>query len=236
MTPLYLLEPAAPGNAWAPFTGVRPVAELRAGLWRIRERWERALGQAAAVLAPTLTAIIVGGRIGSGMAAETTLLLTLRPGDHVLLADDVYGGTYRLLAKVLAPWGLSMSTCDLTDLDAVAAALRPETRFVWVETPSNPLLKIVDLEGNVRDGFHDLRHLTARLKPHPFDPVWARVEAGYVDLEMGNVAFARPGHRCGNPEMMVMPPAFGDGGWLFAILPFSRHGVFYKLCWFSFLE
>jgi cystathionine gamma-synthase len=87
-----------------------------------------------------------GFAFGSGMAAETTLLLTLRPGDHVLLADDVYGGTYRLLSKVLAPWGLEMSTCDLTDLDAVAGALRPQTRFLWVETPSNPLLKIVDIE------------------------------------------------------------------------------------------
>ena len=83
---------------------------------------------------------------GSGMGAETTLLLTLRPGDHVLLADDVYGGTYRLLSKVLAPWGLEMSTCDLTDLDAVASALRPQTRLVWVETPSNPLLKIIDIQ------------------------------------------------------------------------------------------
>ena len=83
---------------------------------------------------------------GSGMGAETTLLLTLRPGDHVLLADDVYGGTYRLLSKVLGPWGLELSTCDLGDLDAMAAALRPSTRFVWAETPSNPLLKIVDIE------------------------------------------------------------------------------------------
>jgi cystathionine gamma-synthase len=82
----------------------------------------------------------------SGMGAETTLLLTLRPGDHVLLADDVYGGTYRLLSRVLAPWGLDFTTCDLTDQDALAGALRDETRFVWVETPSNPLLKIVDIE------------------------------------------------------------------------------------------
>ena len=81
----------------------------------------------------------------SGMGAETTLLLTLRPGDHVLLADDVYGGTYRLLTKVFGPWGLEVTTCDLTDLDAMAAALRPQTRFVWIETPSNPLLKIVDI-------------------------------------------------------------------------------------------
>jgi cystathionine gamma-synthase len=83
---------------------------------------------------------------GSGMGAETTLLLTLRPGDHVLLADDVYGGTFRLLSKVLGPWGLELSTCDLGDLDAMADALRPTTRFVWLETPSNPLLKIVDIE------------------------------------------------------------------------------------------
>ena len=83
---------------------------------------------------------------GSGMGAEATLLLTLRPGDHVLLSDDVYGGTYRLLSKVLEPWGLSFSTTDLNDLDSVRGALRPQTRIVWFETPSNPLLKIVDIE------------------------------------------------------------------------------------------
>ena len=82
---------------------------------------------------------------GSGMAAETTLLLTLRPGDHVVLADDVYGGTYRLLARVFADWGLAFATVDLTDAEALRAAIRPETRIVWVETPSNPLLKIVDV-------------------------------------------------------------------------------------------
>jgi cystathionine gamma-synthase len=83
---------------------------------------------------------------GSGLGAESTLLLALKPGDHVLLADDVYGGTYRLLSKVLEGWGLASSTCDLADLDAVRAGLRPETKLVWVETPSNPLLKIVDIE------------------------------------------------------------------------------------------
>ena len=82
---------------------------------------------------------------GSGMGAETTLLLTLEPGDHVVLADDVYGGTYRLLTKVFQRWGLASTTVDLTDADALAAAVRPETRFVWVETPSNPLLKIIDI-------------------------------------------------------------------------------------------
>jgi cystathionine gamma-synthase len=81
----------------------------------------------------------------SGMAAETTLLLTLAPGDHVVLADDVYGGTYRLLSKVLGDWGIAFTTCDLGDPDAVRAAIRDETKLVWIETPSNPLLKIVDI-------------------------------------------------------------------------------------------
>src|SRR5439155_22879352 len=80
-----------------------------------------------------------------GMAAETTLLLLLRPGDHVVLGDDVYGGTYRLLARVLAQWGVAFDTVDLTDEDALSSTLRDETRVVWVETPSNPLLKIADI-------------------------------------------------------------------------------------------
>lgn len=81
----------------------------------------------------------------SGLGAQTTLLLTLKPGDHVLLADDVYGGTYRLLARVMQDWGLSFSTVDMTDDAGLAAALRDETRMVWVETPSNPFLKVIDI-------------------------------------------------------------------------------------------
>jgi cystathionine gamma-synthase len=87
-----------------------------------------------------------GFAFASGMGAETTLLLTLQPGDHVVLADDVYGGTYRLLSKVFAGWGLTFSTADLSDLAALRAALTQRTRLVWVETPSNPLLKIADIE------------------------------------------------------------------------------------------
>jgi cystathionine gamma-synthase len=83
----------------------------------------------------------------SGMAAEATLLLLLRPGDHVVLPDDVYGGTYRLLARVLSEWGLAFDTVDMTDLDALRKAVRDETRVIWVESPSNPLLKIVDIPG-----------------------------------------------------------------------------------------
>jgi cystathionine gamma-synthase len=82
---------------------------------------------------------------GSGLAAETTLLLTLAPGDRVLLPDDVYGGTYRLLARVLRAWGLEHDVADMTDLETLRAALRPQTRLVWVETPTNPTLKIVDI-------------------------------------------------------------------------------------------
>jgi cystathionine gamma-synthase len=81
----------------------------------------------------------------SGLGATTTLLLTLRPGDHVLVGDDVYGGTYRLFARVLAEWGLVFDTVDLTDTDAVRDAVRDETRLVWIETPTNPMLKVVDI-------------------------------------------------------------------------------------------
>ncbi|HYJ59843.1 MAG TPA: cystathionine gamma-synthase [Actinomycetota bacterium] len=88
-----------------------------------------------------------GFAFASGMAAESTLLLSLRPGDHVVLGDDIYGGTYRLLARVLEPWGLTSTAVDLTDLDALAAALTDRTRFVWFETPTNPSLRIVDIEG-----------------------------------------------------------------------------------------
>jgi cystathionine gamma-synthase len=97
----------------------------------------------------TALAALEGGErciaFGSGMAAEATLLLTLRPGDHVVLPDDVYGGTYRLVTKVLEPWGLSYSIVDMTDLDDLRERLREETRIVWFETPSNPLLRIVDV-------------------------------------------------------------------------------------------
>jgi cystathionine gamma-synthase len=97
----------------------------------------------------TVLASLEGGRHGlcfaSGMAAEATLLLTLRPDDHVLLSNDVYGGTYRLLARVLADWGVAYDVVDMTDLAAFRAAVRHETRVVWVETPTNPLLKVIDI-------------------------------------------------------------------------------------------
>ncbi len=91
----------------------------------------------------------------SGLAASQNLMqYTLRPGDHILLSDDAYGGTYRLAAKVMVNYGIDFSLVDMADLDAVRAALRPETRLVWAETPTNPYLKIVDIAGlaSVVDG------------------------------------------------------------------------------------
>jgi cystathionine gamma-synthase len=82
---------------------------------------------------------------GSGMAATTTVLQTLAPGDHLVLSSDVYGGTYRVIARVFAQWGLDFTAVDMTNLDAVKQATTARTRMVWVETPTNPLLGIVDI-------------------------------------------------------------------------------------------
>ncbi|SDH76913.1 cystathionine gamma-synthase [Agrococcus jejuensis] len=83
---------------------------------------------------------------GSGLAGEDALLRAiLKPGDHVLMANDVYGGTHRLVSRMFVPWGVELSTADFADLDAVRAAIRPTTKVLWVETPSNPLMKITDL-------------------------------------------------------------------------------------------
>lgn len=87
-----------------------------------------------------------GFAFASGLAAEDTLLrAVVRPGDHVIVPDDAYGGTYRLIARVFGPWGVEHTPVDLTDVEAVRAAVRPETRVVWVETPTNPLLGVSDV-------------------------------------------------------------------------------------------
>jgi cystathionine gamma-synthase len=88
-----------------------------------------------------------GLAFSSGMAAEDTLLRTVcRPGDHVVIPDDAYGGTYRLFSKVAEPWGLRYSVAPIGDVDAVRAQVEPgKTKIVWVETPTNPLLGIADI-------------------------------------------------------------------------------------------
>lgn len=87
-----------------------------------------------------------GIALGSGSAAATTILHLLKAGDHVVSGDDVYGGTYRLFKRVFEQLELNFSFVDLTDLAAFEASLTDKTRMVWLETPTNPLLKICDLE------------------------------------------------------------------------------------------
>jgi len=86
-----------------------------------------------------------GYSFGSGLAATTTLLHTLSPGAHILCGDDVYGGTFRLMDKVMGPMGISSSFVDMRDPAAVRAAIRPSTRLLWIETPTNPMLKVFDI-------------------------------------------------------------------------------------------
>lgn len=81
----------------------------------------------------------------SGMAAIDTLFRLLRPGDHVISGNDVYGGTFRLFDKVLRHYGLEFSFVDTADLTAVSAAIQPHTKMIWLETPTNPLLKLTDI-------------------------------------------------------------------------------------------
>jgi cystathionine beta-lyase/cystathionine gamma-synthase len=87
-----------------------------------------------------------GLAFASGLAAETTLMLLFNPGDHVVYMEDVYGGTYRLFDKVLKRYGLSFSAVDAGDLDAVERAITPSTKLVWLESPTNPLLRVVDID------------------------------------------------------------------------------------------
>jgi len=86
-----------------------------------------------------------GLAFASGLAATDTLFRLVAPGEHVLLGDDVYGGTYRLLDKILRGYGVLFDPVNMADLDAVAAALRPQTRLVWLETPTNPMLRLADI-------------------------------------------------------------------------------------------
>jgi cystathionine gamma-synthase len=98
----------------------------------------------------TALAAVEDGRFcrafGSGMAAgDCALRAVLRPGDHVVIPDDAYGGTFRLIDKVFTGWGVQHTPVAVSDLDAVRAAITPRTRLIWVETPTNPLLSIADI-------------------------------------------------------------------------------------------
>jgi cystathionine beta-lyase/cystathionine gamma-synthase len=90
-----------------------------------------------------------GSAFASGMAATAAVLNLLSAGDHAVVSDDLYGGTYRLFSRVLARYGLRFTYVDMTDLEAVRAAIEPSTKLFWVETPTNPLLKLVDIRAVV---------------------------------------------------------------------------------------
>jgi cystathionine beta-lyase len=93
--------------------------------------------------------VLEGGKVGaafaSGMAAISSVLMLFRPGDHLVVTEDVYGGTYRALTTLFRQWGLESDFVDMADPDAVRAAVKPNTRAIFVESPSNPILKITDL-------------------------------------------------------------------------------------------
>ncbi|MEV8265117.1 cystathionine gamma-synthase [Microbacterium sp. NPDC077057] len=145
------------GQAPDPITGaiIPPIYQasthVQDGIGGFREGYEyNRAGNPTRSSLETQLAALEGGvgalSFASGLAAEDGLLRgILKPGDHVLLGNDVYGGTYRLLTKVLAPWGIDTTTVELSDVDVIRAAIRSETRIVWLETPSNPLLKVIDI-------------------------------------------------------------------------------------------
>ncbi len=121
----------APGEFVEDFDYARSANPTRAAL-------ERALGELEGGLASAFA---------SGMAAEHALITAAcGAGDHAVLPRDLYGGTYRLVDKVLTRWGLSYDLVDQTDLEALERAVRPETALVWIETPTNPLLNLVDIK------------------------------------------------------------------------------------------
>ncbi|MFP5336439.1 MAG: cystathionine gamma-synthase [Actinomycetes bacterium] len=122
------------------------VGGLRSGY-----EYSRSANPTRTALEDALAALERGTRglaFASGLAAEDAVLRTvLSPGDHVVVPDDAYGGTYRLFAKVLQPWGVAHTPVHLADVDAVRAAVQPgRTKVVWAETPTNPLLGIADIE------------------------------------------------------------------------------------------
>ena len=142
---------AATGSVIPPIYATSTYKQDGVGGLRGGYEYSRSANPTRTALEGNIAALEEGERgfaFASGLAAEDTLVRALcRPGDHVVIPDDAYGGTYRLFDKVEQVWGLAHSPAPVSDLDAVAAAIRPgETRLVWVETPTNPLLNIGDIE------------------------------------------------------------------------------------------
>jgi len=146
------------GQAFDPTTGavIPPIYQtstfVQESIGELRGGYEYSRGgNPTRTALETLLAALEGGKHGlsfaSGLAAEDTLLRAiLSPGDHIVLGNDVYGGTHRLIERVHGPWGVRNTTVEMSDLRAVEQAIIPgETKVLWVETPSNPLMKISDI-------------------------------------------------------------------------------------------
>jgi cystathionine gamma-synthase len=142
---------AATGSVIPPIYATSTYKQDGVGGLRGGYEYSRSANPTRTALEGNITALEEGERgfaFASGLAAEDTLVRALcRPGDHVVIPDDAYGGTFRLFDKVEKVWGLEHSPAPVSDLEKVAAAVRPgETKLVWVETPTNPLLNIGDIE------------------------------------------------------------------------------------------
>ncbi len=137
------------GSVVVPIYATSTYAQDGVGGTRGGYEYSRSANPTRTALETALAALEGGVRglaFASGLAAEDTLIRAVcAPGSHVVLPNDAYGGTYRLFAKVAAKWGVTITPVPLGDLDAVRAAVRPETVMIWCETPTNPLLSVADI-------------------------------------------------------------------------------------------
>ncbi|OBH21572.1 cystathionine gamma-synthase [Mycobacterium sp. E3247] len=144
----YRPDPAT-GAVNAPIYASSTFAQDGVGALRGGFEYARTGNPTRAALEASLAAVEGGGygrAFGSGMAAtDCALRAMLRPGDHVIIPNDAYGGTFRLIDKVFTQWGIRYTPVALSGLDDVRAAITPHTRLIWVETPTNPLLSIADI-------------------------------------------------------------------------------------------
>jgi cystathionine gamma-synthase len=144
----YRPDPAT-GAVNAPIYASSTFAQDGVGVLRGGFEYARTGNPTRAALEASLAAVEGGsyGRaFGSGMAAvDCALRAMLRPGDHLIIPTDAYGGTFRLIDKVFTQWNVNYTPVALSDVDAVRAAITPQTRLIWVETPTNPLLSIADI-------------------------------------------------------------------------------------------
>lgn len=140
---------AATGSVIPPIHATSTYVQDGVGVQRAGYDYSRSGNPTRTTLEDCLAALEDGTRartFASGMAAtDAVLRATLRPGDHLVIPNDAYGGTFRLVDKVLTGWGITYTPVSVSDVDAIRAAIGPETKMVWLETPTNPLLTIADI-------------------------------------------------------------------------------------------